>query len=60
MEKPLVGRVLSNLCIADSTVEAEYVTVFEASKEAVWFKKFLMDFGVIRIERAVSYYAVLQ
>ena len=35
----------------DSTKEAEYVTACEATKEAVWLKKFLSDLGVIRIEQ---------
>lgn len=38
-------------CIADSTMEAEYVTACEVAKEAVWLKKFLSDLGVMRIEQ---------
>ena len=38
-------------CIVDSTMEAKYVTACEAAKEAVWFKKFLSDLGVIRMEQ---------
>ena len=33
--------------VADSTTEAEYVAVSEASKEAVWIKKFLEEIGVV-------------
>ena len=38
-------------CIADSTVEAEYVAACEAAKEAVWLKKFLSDLVVMRMEQ---------
>ena len=34
-------------CIADSTTEAKYAAVSEVAKEAVWLRKFLMEFGVI-------------
>ena len=34
-------------CIVDSTIEVEYVTACEASKEAAWLKKFLMELGVV-------------
>ena len=40
-------------CIADSTMEAEYVAVCEAAKEAVWLKKFLSDLGVVRMEQVL-------
>ena len=32
-------------------MEAEYVATYEATKEAVWLKKFLSDLGVVRIEQ---------
>ena len=38
-------------CIADSTMEAEYVAACEAAKEAVWLMKFLSDLHVVRIEQ---------
>ena len=34
-------------CIADSTMEAEYVGASEETKEAVWLRNFLLDLGVI-------------
>ncbi|KAJ9557236.1 hypothetical protein OSB04_011850 [Centaurea solstitialis] len=33
--------------VADSTMEAEYIAVNEAAKEAVWMKKFIGDLGVV-------------
>ena len=40
-------RSIKKSCIADSTMEAEYVAASEAAKEAVWLRKFLMELGVI-------------
>ena len=34
-------------CIADSTMEAEYVAACEAAKEAVWLRQFLLDLEVV-------------
>ncbi|KAK8636304.1 hypothetical protein V6N13_005008 [Hibiscus sabdariffa] len=33
--------------VADSTTEAEYVAANEATKEAVWIKKFISELGVV-------------
>ena len=44
-------RSVKQSCIADSTMEAEYVAACEAAKEAVWLKKFLFDLGVVRMEQ---------
>ena len=44
-------RSTKQSCIADSTMEAKYVTACEAAKEAVWLKKFLYDLGVMRMEQ---------
>jgi hypothetical protein len=33
--------------VADSTTEAEYIAASNASKEAVWIRKFIMDLGVV-------------
>ena len=46
-------RSVKQSCIADSTIEAEYVAAYEAAKEAVWLKKFLSDLGVMRIEQVL-------
>ena len=44
-------RRVKQSCIADSTMEVEYVAAYEVAKEAVWLKKFLSDLGVVRIEQ---------
>ncbi|TYK18526.1 gag/pol protein [Cucumis melo var. makuwa] len=43
----VVRRSIKQSCIADSTMEAEYVAACEATKEAVWLKKFLIDLEVV-------------
>ena len=40
-------KSIKQKCIADSTAEAKYVATYEAAKEAVWLKKFLMELGVV-------------
>ena len=32
---------------ADSTIEAVYIVVSDAAKEAVWLKKFIVDLGIV-------------
>ena len=44
-------RRVQQSCIADSTIEAEYVAAGEVAKEVVWLKKFLSDLGVVRMEQ---------
>ena len=44
-------RSVKKFCIADSTMEAEYVSAWEVAKGAVWLKKFLSDLGVMRMEQ---------
>ncbi|KAA0041679.1 gag/pol protein [Cucumis melo var. makuwa] len=39
----VVWRSTKQTCIADSTMEAEYVAACEATKGAVWLRKFLTD-----------------
>ena len=43
----VIWRSVKQKCIADSTMEAEYVAASEAAKEAVWFRNFLMDLDVV-------------
>ena len=33
--------------IVDSTNESEYIVAFEATKEAVWIRKFIYELGVV-------------
>ena len=43
----VIRKSVKQKCIADSTMEAEYVAASEAAKEAVWLKNFLMDLGMV-------------
>ncbi|KAL2480412.1 cysteine-rich RLK (RECEPTOR-like protein kinase) 8 [Abeliophyllum distichum] len=45
----IIWRSIKQSCIANSTMEAKYVASFEAAKEAVWLKKFLMDIEVVPV-----------
>ena len=40
-------RSIEESCIADSTMEVEYVVASKATKEAVWLRNFLLDLGVV-------------
>ena len=39
----VIWRNIKQGCIADSTMETEYVAACEAAKESVWLRKFLTD-----------------
>ncbi|KAA0031663.1 retrovirus-related pol polyprotein from transposon tnt 1-94 [Cucumis melo var. makuwa] len=43
----VVWHSIKQGCIADSTMETEYVALCEATKEAVWLRKFLHDLEVV-------------
>ncbi|CAA0829019.1 cysteine-rich RLK (RECEPTOR-like protein kinase) 8, partial [Striga hermonthica] len=43
----IVWRSVKQICVADSTMEAEYVAASEAAKEAVWLRNFLLDLDVV-------------
>ncbi len=43
----VVWRSIKQSCIADSTMEAEYVAACEAAKEAVWLRKFIRDLEIV-------------
>ena len=40
-------RSVKQSSIADSTMEAEYIAAYEAAKEVVWLKNFLLDLEVV-------------
>ncbi|RVX18428.1 Retrovirus-related Pol polyprotein from transposon TNT 1-94 [Vitis vinifera] len=40
-------RSVKQTCVADSTMEAEYVAACEAAKEAVWLREFLKELEVV-------------
>ena len=44
-------RSVRQSCIADSTMETEYVATCEAAKGVVWLKIFLPNLGVIRMKQ---------
>ena len=52
-------RSVKQSCIADSTMEAEYVATCEAAKEAVWLKKFLSNIGIMRMEQVLHCFATI-
>ena len=46
----VIRRSINQSCIADSTMEVEYVAACEAAKEAVWLRQFLIDLEVVPSE----------
>ena len=42
--------------ITDSTIEVKYIATSEAAKEAVWFKKFVAELGVMSSDAIALYY----
>ncbi|KAA0051845.1 gag/pol protein [Cucumis melo var. makuwa] len=53
----VVWRSIKQGCIADSTMEAEYVAACEAAKEAVWLRKFLIDLEVVpNMSKPITFY----
>ncbi|KAL4011215.1 hypothetical protein IC575_028264 [Cucumis melo] len=43
----VVWRSVKQTCIADSTMEVEYVAACKAAKKAVWLRKFLTDLEIV-------------
>ena len=43
----VVWRSIKQSSITNSTMEAEYIAAFEATKESVWLKKFYTDLEVV-------------
>ena len=53
----VIWKSVKQKCIADSTMEAEYVAACEAAKEAVWFKNFLVELDVVRgLPKSITLY----
>lgn len=53
----IIWRSIKQKCIADSTMEAEYVAASEAAKEAVWLRNFLLDLDVVpNLPKAITLY----
>ncbi|KAA3477952.1 gag/pol protein [Gossypium australe] len=53
----IVWRSAKQTYIADSTMEVEYVAASEATKEAIWIRKFLTELEVIpSMEKAITLY----
>ena len=49
-------RSVKQSSIADSTMEAKYISASEATKEVVWLKKFMLDCGTFS---TFGYYTLL-
>ena len=45
--EPLVGGVLKQVGIANSTMEAGFIKALEAAVEAEWLSSFFMDNGLV-------------
>ncbi|WJZ97236.1 hypothetical protein VitviT2T_015857 [Vitis vinifera] len=43
----IIWRSVKQTCVADSTMEVEYVAACEAAKEAVWLREFLKELEVV-------------
>ncbi|KAA3464018.1 gag/pol protein [Gossypium australe] len=53
----IVWRSVKQTCTPDSTMKVEYVAASEATKEAIWLRKFLRDLEVIPdMEKAITLY----
>ncbi|GKB48960.1 hypothetical protein Tco_0899713 [Tanacetum coccineum] len=51
------GSVQAQSIFATSSAEAEYIAAFDASKEAVWVRKFISGLGVVpTIEKPINMY----
>ena len=53
----IVWRSIKQSCVADSTMEAEYVAASEAAKEAIWLGYSLKELGVVpSVEAPITLY----
>ncbi|KAA0032127.1 retrovirus-related pol polyprotein from transposon tnt 1-94 [Cucumis melo var. makuwa] len=56
-EGAVVLRSIKQGCIADSTMEAEYVAACEATKDVVWLRKFLTNLEVVlNMSKPITFY----
>ncbi|GJS68199.1 retrotransposon protein, putative, ty1-copia subclass [Tanacetum coccineum] len=54
----LTGKSAKQSIFATSSAEAEYIAAFDASKEAVWVRKFISGLGVVpTIEKPINRYS---
>lgn len=50
-------RSVKQHCLADSTTKAEYIAACETTKEGVWLRKFMLEFGVVpSIQSPIVFY----
>ena len=55
--RPVNWKSFKQQTVADSITEVKYIATSEATKEAIWMKKFIMDLRVVpEIERSVPFY----
>ncbi|KAA3488166.1 gag/pol protein [Gossypium australe] len=51
--RAIVWRSVKKSCTVDSTMEVEYVATSEEMKEAIWLRKFLINFKVIPVAEGI-------
>ena len=49
-------KSFKQLSITNSTLEAEYITISEAAREVFWFKKFVVELGVMPSDAIALHY----
>ncbi|XP_040934504.1 secreted RxLR effector protein 161-like [Gossypium hirsutum] len=53
----VIWRIVKQTCTTDSTMEVEYMTASEVTKEEIWLRKFLTELEVIPgREKAITLY----
>ena len=55
--RAVVWRSIKQSCVANSTMEVEYVAASEASMEVIWLRNFLIDLEVVSsMEKPINLY----